>query len=58
LAAAVHVSVLANRATKAHERKLLAEAKECAEQIERLLGNFRQEAAKPVKADRAVRKAA
>jgi DNA-binding IclR family transcriptional regulator len=59
LAAAVHVSVLANRATKAHERKLLAEAKECAEQIERLLGNFRQApAAKPIKAERAVRKAA
>jgi DNA-binding IclR family transcriptional regulator len=59
LAAAVHVSVLANRATKPHERKLLAEAQECAEQIERLLGNFRQEAtAKIAKAVRASRLAA
>jgi len=41
LAAAVHVSVLATRATAAHERKLLAASRGCAEQIERLLGNFR-----------------
>jgi DNA-binding IclR family transcriptional regulator len=39
LAAAVHVSVLATRATKAHERKLLAAARACADQIGRLLGN-------------------
>ena len=49
LAAAVHVSVLATRAMKSHERKLLADTQECAEQIERLLGNFREEAAKPAK---------
>jgi DNA-binding IclR family transcriptional regulator len=40
IAAAVHVSVLAIRATKAHERKLLTYALECAQQIERALGNF------------------
>lgn len=40
MAAAVHVSVLATRATKAHERKLLACTRTCTEQIERLLGNF------------------
>jgi len=40
LAAAVHASVLTNRATKAHERKLLASARKSAEQIEKLLGNF------------------
>jgi DNA-binding IclR family transcriptional regulator len=40
LAAAVHVSVLSTRATKAHERKLLACSRVCTEQIERLLGNF------------------
>ncbi len=39
VAAAVHVSVLANRATKAHERTLLAAARSCAEQIEKLLGH-------------------
>ncbi|QHE84846.1 IclR family transcriptional regulator [Hydrogenophaga sp. BPS33] len=37
--AAVHVSVLAGRATKAHERALLAAARTCAAQIEKLLGN-------------------
>jgi DNA-binding IclR family transcriptional regulator len=44
LAAAVHVSVLATRATKAHERKLLSSARGCAEQIGRLLGNFTETA--------------
>ncbi len=39
LAAAVHCSVLTTRATKAHERKLLTSARECADQIERLLGH-------------------
>jgi DNA-binding IclR family transcriptional regulator len=49
LAAAVHVSVLATRATKAHEKKLLAAASACAEQVERLLGNFRDKAMKAEK---------
>ncbi len=40
LAAAIHASVLSQRATKAHERKLLVAARECAEQVERQLGNF------------------
>lgn len=56
LAAAVHVSVLATRATKAHERKLLTATQECVEQIERLLGNIRHEvrkADKPEKAEKA-----
>ena len=49
-AAAVHASVLTNRATKAHERKLLTLARECATQVEKLLGNFREpSAAKPDK---------
>ncbi len=38
IVAAVHASVLAQRATKLHERKLLGAAKECAEQVERQLG--------------------
>lgn len=46
VAAAVHVSVLVARATKAHERSLLAKAQACATQIERLLGNYEQEAPK------------
>ena len=41
LAAAIHASVLCKRATKAHERKLLGAARECALKIERQLGNFR-----------------
>lgn len=44
LAAAVHVSVLATRATRSHERQLLADSQECAEQIERLLGHVREPA--------------
>lgn len=43
LAAAVHVSVLATRASRAHERKLLESSRRCAEQIERLLGNVRSQ---------------
>ncbi len=50
IAAAVHVSVLTTRATRAHERQLLASARECAQQIERLLGNFPDASA--AKADR------
>jgi DNA-binding IclR family transcriptional regulator len=42
VAAAVHVSVLASLATRAHERKLLADAQACAEHIERLLGHIRE----------------
>jgi hypothetical protein len=43
MTAAVHVSVLASLATRAHERKLLTDAQACAEQIERLLGHIREE---------------
>ena len=39
LTAAIHVSVLSKRATKAHERTLLAAAHACAEQIARHMGN-------------------
>ena len=39
LAGAVHVSVIAGRAVKSHERKLLSAAGECAAQIERALGH-------------------
>ncbi|MDM0069955.1 IclR family transcriptional regulator [Variovorax sp. J31P207] len=39
LAAALHASVIAKLATKNHERKLLAAARECATQIERQLGH-------------------
>ncbi|MGB3072049.1 MAG: IclR family transcriptional regulator [Ottowia sp.] len=39
LAAALHVSVIAKLATKAHERKLLKATRECAAQIERQLGH-------------------
>lgn len=38
LAAAIHASVLKNRATKSHERRLLEAARDCAGQIERHLG--------------------
>lgn len=41
IVAAVHASVLTTRATKAHERKLLASTRECTLQIEKLLGNIR-----------------
>jgi len=39
ITAAVHCSVLTSRATKAHERKLLSSARECCEQVEKLLGH-------------------
>ena len=59
LAAAVHVSVLAKLATKAHEKKLLSSARDCAQQIEKALGNFGDTPAlkpsKPVKPVRAAR---
>ena len=38
VAAAIHTSVLSKRATKAHERKMLAAARLCAAQVERHLG--------------------
>ena len=40
MAAAIHASVLSQRATRAHEGKLLDAARTCAAQIERQLGNF------------------
>lgn len=39
IVAAIHASVLAKRATKAHERILLGAAEDCAGQIEKQLGN-------------------
>ena len=56
VAAAVHVSVLATRATKAHEKKLLASARECAQQIEKALGNYQE--TPPAKPARTARRAA
>lgn len=41
MAAAVHVSVLATRATRAHERKLLQVGRLCAEMIEKSIGHIR-----------------
>ena len=54
IAAAVHASVLTNRATKAHERKLLSLARDCAEQVEKLLGHIAQSptGSRPEKAGR------
>lgn len=40
LAAAIHVSVIGGRATKAHERQLIDAARDCATQVERGLGFF------------------
>ena len=40
MAAAIHTSVLTKRATKAHERKMLAAARLCADQVERHMGNL------------------
>ena len=40
LAAAIHVSVLSQRATNVHERKLLTAARECAVMVEKQLGNY------------------
>ena len=39
LAAAIHVSVIGRRATKAHERKLIVAARDCASQVQRGLGH-------------------
>ena len=39
IAAAIHASVLSTRATKMHERKLLAAARNCAARVEKQLGN-------------------
>jgi len=44
LAAAIHVSVIGNRATKAHERKLIHAARDVAAQVERSLGVQKAEA--------------
>ncbi len=45
LAAAIHVSVIGQRATKAHERKLIRAARDCAGQVERGLGHVVKPAA-------------
>jgi DNA-binding IclR family transcriptional regulator len=42
LAAAIHVSVIGQRATKAHERALVRAARECAGQVERSLGHVQK----------------
>ena len=55
LAAAVHVSVIAGRAVKSHERKLISAAGECAGQIERALGHFQAPQPAPVSSARATR---
>ena len=44
MAAAIHVSVIGNRATKAHERKLIHAARDAAGQVERSLGVQKTEA--------------
>jgi DNA-binding IclR family transcriptional regulator len=53
LTAAVHVSVMTTRATRAHERRLLQAGQNCAEAIEKAMGHVR--ASSPVKTDRARR---
>ena len=40
MAAAIRTSVLTKRATKAHERKMLAAARLCVDQVERHMGNL------------------
>lgn len=50
MTAAVHVSVMATRATRAHERRLLQAGRSCAEQIEKAMGHVRDSSAP--KADR------
>ena len=40
IAAAIHVSVIGGRATKTHEGKLIAEARNCAQLVERSLGKY------------------
>ncbi|WP_137892402.1 IclR family transcriptional regulator [Ramlibacter sp. 2FC] len=39
LAAAIHVSVIGQRATRSHERRLIDAARDCAAQVERSLGH-------------------
>jgi hypothetical protein len=59
--AAVHASVLTTRATKAHERKLLASTRECTLQIEKLLGNTHGQpnaTAKVANSDKSIRRRA
>ena len=56
LAAAVHVSVIAGRAVKQHEKKLIDAAGECAAQIGRALGHYQPAQACPVASAVAVRK--
>jgi DNA-binding IclR family transcriptional regulator len=51
LAAAIHVSVIGQRATKAHERKLIRSARECASQVERSLGHVNKSASEMRTAD-------
>ena len=51
LAAAIHVSVIGQRATKAHERKLIRAARDCAGQVERSLGHVVKSAAETRAAD-------
>jgi len=41
LTAAIHVSVIGRRATSAHERKLISAVRECADQVQRSIGNFK-----------------
>ena len=55
LAGAIHVSVIAGRAAKSHERNLLSAAADCAAQIERALGNFEPQLQRPVPGARAIR---
>ena len=55
LAGAIHVSVIAGRAVKSHERKLLGAASECAAQIERALGRFVPARQRPAATARAAR---
>ena len=45
LAAAIHVSVIGGRATKAHEHSLIAAARDCAAQVERGLGHLKPQSA-------------
>ena len=56
IVAAVHASVLITRATKAHERKLLNSGRECANQIEKLLGNIPHSIVKVAKSEKIVRR--
>ena len=44
LAAAIHVSVIGRRATRAHEGKLIDAARDCAAQVQRGMGYYKQKA--------------